>query len=262
MRMTLPILLLAMLAAQPALAARASALDSSKLAGANRYERCLSMVKSDPRDANTEAERWHTEGGGAAALHCDALALVAMHRYAEAGERLDEAALAAPAKAHDVRQALYDQSGNAWLLANRPEKAEAALDAALALTPHDEDILFDRARARAARRNWAGAEADLSLLLSIDPNRADAYVLRASARHAEGRLAEANIDIARALQVYPDYPEALVERGAMKFEEGDVKGARADWQLAAHDEPDGDAGAAARARLAALDATAAKPKGK
>ncbi len=254
--------MLLMLAAPPASAAASSALDDTALPGKNRYERCLALAKSKPDEAETAASAWHALGGGAAALHCSALALVALHRYSEAAVRLDQAALAAGGRNTDLRVALSDQAGNAWLLAGQPEKAEASIDSALILAPRDEDVLFDRARARAGRKNWPGAEADLTALLAVDPERADAYVLRASARHAEGRKAEALADIGRAMQIYPDYPEALVERGSMRFEAGDTAGARADWSAVVRDSPDSDAGAAARARLADMNAAATKPQGK
>lgn len=257
MRRAFPILSAAFVAAAGA-ALAASSLDDTGLSGINRYERCLSLAKSNPRAAVAAAEDWHKQGGGPAALHCAALALTALHRYGEAAHTLDEAALA-EARDGALRLALFDQAGNAWLLAGQPQKAESSLDSALALSPKDEDALFDRARARAARKNWAGAEADLSALLAEDGARADALVLRASARHAEGRKPEARADIARALQIYPGYPEALVERGAMKYEEGDQIGARADWEQVVREAPKGDAAAAARQHLADLDAANQMP---
>ncbi|HKD22403.1 MAG TPA: hypothetical protein VKB71_10330 [Rhizomicrobium sp.] len=252
MRLAFPFLLV-LLAAAPAWAA-----DDNAFTGQGGYEKCLEAVKSDARDAARAAETWHLQGGGAAALHCEALALTALHRYAEAATKLDQAALIAKGGS-DLRIALYDQAGNAWLLAGAPQKAEASINSALALAPKDEDILFDRARARAAAKDWKGADSDLSALLAEDPDRADAWVLRGSARHAEGRKAEAGADIAHALQIYPSYPEALVERGSMKLEAGDAAGARADWLTVVRNQPNGDAAAAARQHLSEMDAATAKP---
>jgi tetratricopeptide (TPR) repeat protein len=113
-------------------------------------------------------------------------------------------------------------------------------------------VRSDRARERGVARNWSGAFDDLTAVLAVDPERADVYVLRASALHAEGHAAQARDDIAHALAIYPGYPEALVERGAMRLETGDQAGARADWQQAAREAPDSDAGETARARLAQL----------
>ena len=261
MRLAFPIIAAGvLLGLAPADAAGVSMLDDPSLTGASRYERCLTLAKESAHDAVSAADAWHNAGGGAAALHCEALALTGLHRYAEAAVKLDQAAMVAPGAEHDLRIALYDQAGNAWLLAGNAEKAEAAFNTAVILSPGDEDILFDRARARAARHDWSGAESDLTRLLQLDGDRADAWVLRASARHAEGRRAEASADIAHALAVYPDYPEALVERGTMKLESGDANGARADWQTVIHDAPNGDAANAARQHLA--DMTTAPPPAK
>jgi tetratricopeptide (TPR) repeat protein len=214
------------------------------------YEHCLASVKRDASSALTESEQWSAAGGGAASLHCAALALVELKRYAEGAQTLENAAQIAAAPA--AKADLLDQGGNAWLLAGDTTKAESLLTTALALTPKDEDILADRARARGAAKDWSGAIADLGAVLALDPNRADIYVLRASALHAEGKKQNARADIAHALAIYPGYPEALVERGAMRMEAGDTAGARADWQVVAGEAPDSAAGQTARARLQAL----------
>ncbi|MGH6876278.1 MAG: tetratricopeptide repeat protein [Rhizomicrobium sp.] len=242
------------------LAAERSPPSLSPPDGTNRYDRCLELVKRDPARASAEAASWSGAGGGAAALHCQALALVALKRFPEAAQKLDDAAAGAANAAPSLRAELLDQAGNAWLLAGNAAKAEAALTAALVLDPKNEDILSDRARERGGARNWSGAFEDLTAVLAIDPDRADIYVLRASALHAEGRKAEAHADIARALGIYPDYPEALIERGAMRLEAGDRAGARADWQEAEREAPDSDAATAARARLAQLAAAAPSHK--
>jgi len=222
------------------------------------YEHCLTEVKRDAAAALTEAEQWSTERGGAASLHCAALALVELKRYPEAAQALENAGRITAGVA--ARAEIFDQEGNAWLLAGDPAKAERALSTALQLTPKDEDILADRARARGAAKDWSGALEDLTAVIALDPDRADIYVLRASALHAEGKKSEARADIAHALAIYPGYPEALVERGAMRLESGDTGGARADWQQAAREAPDSDAGQTARARLDALGASPNKKR--
>ncbi|HEX3429769.1 MAG TPA: hypothetical protein VHT03_02690 [Rhizomicrobium sp.] len=220
------------------------------------YEHCLASVKRDPARGLNEAEQWSNERGGAASLHCAALALVELRRYGEAAQALENTARITAGLA--ARAEIFDQEGNAWLLAGDSSKAEAALGDALALAPKDEDILEDRARARGAAKNWRGAYEDLTAVLALDPDRADVYVLRASALHAEGRKQEARADISHALAIYPGYPEALVERGTMRLESGDIAGARADWKEATREAPGSDAGQAARAGLEQLPAAAIK----
>jgi len=240
----------------PAIAADISALDDKSLTGNDRYDRCLDLSRRNAQRALDAAEAWHAASGGAAALHCQALALTQLHRYPDAAAKLDDAAHDPGVKNVAMAAELLDQAGNAWMLAGRPDKAVSSLTSALSFDPHNTDLLADRARAKAEAKDWSGAESDLTAVLALDSNRADIFVLRASARHAEGRKADARADIERALSVYPGYPEALVERGTMKLEAGDQAGARADWQEVLAEAPDSDAGTAARDRLASL----AQPK--
>jgi len=223
----------------------ASALAAPPPDNSARYRQCVAMTKSDAQGAYNQALAWHSAGGGTSAEHCGALALVELRRYAEAAPKLDQLARQ---QGLDValRAQLYDQAGNAWLLGEDPARAELAFSNALAFSAHDVDILADRARARAARKNWSGAESDLDAALAVDADRADLLVLRASARHAAGRKAEARADIDRALAIFPNYGDALVERGAMRFEDGDAAGADADWNRVVRLAP--------RSRAAALAA--------
>jgi tetratricopeptide (TPR) repeat protein len=236
-----------------ATAGNLSALDDPSLGAKTRYDRCLELARRSPATAIDQAAGWYREGGGAAALHCSALALTDLKRYADAAAKLEAAALE-KGLSTAMRGELLDQAGNAWLLAQQADKADAALSKALSFTPQDEDVLTDRARARGLEKDWPGAEADLSAVLSLDPNRADALVLRASARQAQGRRLDALADIDQALQVDPGYPEAILERGTMKFEAGDLAGARADWLQVVSDAPGTDASNEAAARLKELAA--------
>lgn len=229
-----------------------SFVDQPGLSDEERYQRCLALAHSDASTAYEQALAWHDAGGGAAAVHCSALALVQLKQYGEAAFKLDQLARAPETGDADLRSDLLDQAGNAWMLAGQSRKAETSLSTAIALEA-SADLYGDRARARAQARNWAGAEADLGTALSKDPFRADFLVLRASARHAMGRKKEARDDIERALQIDPHYADALVERGGMKLEAGDKAGARADWQIVLATQPKSAAAASARARIEKLE---------
>jgi tetratricopeptide (TPR) repeat protein len=195
----------------------------------DRYQQCVELSKGDAQGAYNQALAWHSAGGGNSAEHCGALALVQLGRYTEAAPKLDVLATQLSLRPA-FRAQLYDQAGNAWLLGQDPTRAEVSFTNALAISPNDVDVLADRSRARAMRKDWLGAERDLSTALVVDADRADLLVLRASARHAAGKKADARADIDRALGIFPNYGDALVERGAMKYEDGDVRGADADWQ--------------------------------
>lgn len=232
-------------------AANLSALDDSSLPGRNRYDRCLELTRRNAGAALNAAVAWQNGGGGPAAAHCAALALVALKRYPEAASRLDRLGHENIGDAAE-RAALFDQAGNAWLLAHRGGEAISSISSALALAPHDPDLLADRARAAALLRDWKAADSDLSAALKLDGNRADLLVLRASARHALGRKREAQSDVEAALHILPNYPEALLERGTLKLETGDLNGARRDWQAVISRAPGSAAAETAGQRLRSL----------
>jgi len=221
------------------------------------YAECVALVQQNPALAEERARIWENRGGDVSAIHCDALALTALKRYAEAARKLDALAHDRRITDSERRATLFDQAGNAWLLAGSGSSALQSFSSAVAASPNDIGYLADRARARAMLKDWSGADADLSEALLRDQNRADLLVLRASARWTLNRKADAATDILRALELYPDYPAALVERGMMKYSVGDTNGARKDWKKAAA-SGQGDAAQQAKRNLAAMDSTPGK----
>jgi len=196
------------------------------------YRGCLSAADLNPAAALNDADSWVKSGGGVPAQHCAALALVNLKRYAEAGTRLDH--IAADRGVPDVsfRVALYDQAGNAWLLAGDGAHAVESFQAALALSAGDADLFADLARAQAMRHDWHEVDLDLNAALQIQPRRADLLVFRASARRALQRYAEAYADIEFALKLKSGDSNALVERGLLRKQLGDLGGAKRDFEAA------------------------------
>lgn len=227
--------------------------------GKTEYDHCLARAAANATDALREAHEWQKAGGGPASEHCMAVALVALRRYGEAAAQLDSLARGSFTTDPALRIALFDQAGNAWLLANKADTAIVSFSAALAIDPADADTLADRARANAMKKNWARADSDLTAALLVNPNRADLLVLRGSARHALGRKATARADFDRALQLHPGFVDALVERGTMKFQSGDVAGARVDWTQVVTTSPSSPAADVARQHLADSEPAPANP---
>jgi len=246
---SLPVLAAAilMLGAVAAPAAPRSPLDDPALPGATRYERCLALAGSRPRTALEAARGWRE--GGASAVHCEAVALVGVARYSEAALKLDGLARDPSIRAPVQRAELFDQAGNAWLLAHKPGPAQGSFSAALRLRPGGPDLLADRARAKAMDQDWTGADSDLSAALAHAPSRPDLLVLRASARRALHRAKDALGDVEKALRLQPGDAEALVERGVLKFDAGDKTGAEADWNNAIASAPKSAAAQSAREHL-------------
>jgi tetratricopeptide (TPR) repeat protein len=228
------------------------AAPAAELFTAPDYQACVAKIAVKPDDAFEDALYWRDHDGGLAAEHCAALALLAMNQPEQAALRLDTIAHDPEAGSAANRAELLDQSGNAWLLAQRGAQAEASFSAALRLAPRDPDVWADRGRARAMQRNWPGAESDLTVALTYE-KRPETYVLRAGARRALNRMQGARADIDAALALNPRYADALVERGSLKLIAGDKAGARADWLQVLIIAPDGAAGDEARRRIEDLE---------
>jgi tetratricopeptide (TPR) repeat protein len=216
-----------------------------------RYRRCLADSNANPTIALADAQAWAKSGGGVPAGHCTALALVGLKRYAEAGAQLDKIAGSRDVPGVEFRVELFDQAGNAWLLAGDGAHAVQSFSSALTLSAGDADLFADLARAQAMVKNWHEVDLDLNAALQINPRRADLLVLRASARRALNRYDDARGDIEAALKLKPNDGNALVERGLLRRQLGDVGGARRDFQ-AALKTGSGEAAAEARDNLDAL----------
>jgi len=216
------------------------------------YRRCLVDSSANPAAALADAESWAKSGGGVPADHCAALALVSLKRFAEAGTRLDRLAGGRDSRSAEFRVSLFDQAGNAWLLAGDGAHAVRSFSNALTLSAGDADLFADLARAQAMVRNWHEVDLDLNAALQLAPRRADLLVLRASARRALQHFGEANSDIEAALKLKPGDGDALVERGLLRKQLGDMAGARRDFQ-AALKNGSGAAAASARQNLDALN---------
>ena len=208
-----------------------------RIAEGEEYDKCLSMLNTDPEGASAYADAWEATGGGEGATHCRALAELALGE-AETGAALMDKLAGSSKSAAAARASVYGQAGQAWLIAGSADKAYRSATLALSLTPDDEDLLIDRAIAAA----------------ELDAKRTDALVLRAAATRGLNQLDRARDDIERALVQDPDNPEALLERGILRQRRGDRPGARRDWERAAALAPDTATADLAQQNLALLEA--------
>lgn len=220
---------------------------------AAHYRNCLATSGIDPARALTDAMQWARAGGGTPAGHCEALALVGLKRYAQAGAKLDALAAARDVPDSAFRAQLFDQAGNAWLLAGDGAHAVQSLTSALTLSAGDADLFADLARAQAMRKNWPEVVLDLNAALQSSPRRTDLLVLRASAHRALKQFQPALTDIDAALKLRPGDGDALGERALLKRELGDLAGARRDFESVIRSQPQSPAGAAARDNLDSLN---------
>ncbi len=238
-------------------------------AQAARYRDCLETARRDPPAALAASAAWQAEGGGLAAKHCSAVALIDQGDYREGIARLNDIAEdlrlgrelpydpLGPADARRLLADIYAQIGNAWLLAGDPSKAYTALSQGLAELPPDDDrarveLFIDRARALADTKDFDAALADLEKARSLAAARSDILLFMASAYRALGRLAEARDALARAIHLSGESPEAVLIRGTIAFAADDLEAARREWREVVTRWPGSAAARLAEARLEAL----------
>jgi tetratricopeptide (TPR) repeat protein len=235
-----------LLVAAPAFAQRLPAIE------AERYERCMAMATSDPEAARAIAQRWFLDGGAHPAAHCEAVALIGLKEYPEAGKRLEALADGMTRAPAELRAEVLGQAGQAWLLAGDAARAHGLLTQALVLSPDNLDLLTDRAATAGLVGKNREAVADLDRVLAREPGRVDALTFRASAKRALGELDPALADIERAARIAPEAPEVLLERGNILRLKGDDKGAKRDWERVTKLAPASEAATAAKTNLARL----------
>ena len=222
------------------------------------YDRCMRLADTQPAEAQKEAMQWRTKGGGYAAEHCEAAALLNLKQYDEAAKRFHDVAEGTTAEDAGLRAEAYDQAAEAWLMAQKPQNARAELDAGLKLTPKDVRLLMDRAQAEGLAHDFWAALDDLNAALDIEPNRIEALVLRAAAYRQVDATDLAVDDVARAISLQPQFPDAYLERGTLRAIKGDYDGAREDWNRVKQLAPGSFAADLAQHDLAKLDAFVAK----
>ncbi|MGE0715511.1 MAG: tetratricopeptide repeat protein [Alphaproteobacteria bacterium] len=217
------------------------------------YARCMRLARTQPAEGFETASGWAARGGGLHARHCAAVALLSLGQSAEAASRLEALATANRGEGPRFRVELLSQAAQGWLAARMPERAHAALTAAIRIAGGDADLWIDRSIVLASARNYWEAIDDLNRAIELAPRRADALVLRATAYRYVDSLELAEEDLTRALTLDPRSVDALLERGILRRLRNDVAGARRDWMEVLRLQPEGAAADGARANIEKLD---------
>ncbi len=225
---------------------------TAKVENEVQYERCMLLARQDPSQGLNEALAWESMGGGEAARHCGAIALVGLRQYDKAARRLEDLAAESQSSAK-LRAGMLAQAGQAWLLAGDPERAFAAQTKALNLVPGAPDLLVDRAESLAEQKKYKEALADLDQALAAAPNRVDALTFRGTAKRFLDDRKGAEIDIAKALSIDPNYQDAWLESGILKRLAGNDVEARQAWSKVLEIAPHSAAADSARRDIELLD---------
>lgn len=250
MRKRIPLFaLLAALAAAPTAAPAAQAVED--------YDACVALAGSDPAKAESEAAAWRRAGGGAAAGHCQALALVALGADLRAAQLLVEIATDDRTIPESVRATMLVDAGELFLGQGALEAGQAAAARALRLVPGLRPALALAARLKAEAGDWTGAVTSLDAALARGAPDAELLALRASAQIRLGRLVAAKSDLLWATEVDPKAPVVWLERGNLAAAQGQADVARAAWLKAIEldrGNPDPAVADAARLRIQQLEA--------
>lgn len=222
------------------------------IGGLEEYRTCLILAKQKPMEGWEEALAWQSLGGGEAARHCAAVALIGLGKHAEAATRLETLANES-VREDSVRAEMLAQAAQAWMLAGNLTRADAVQRGALKLAPGNPDIMLDHAVLLAQVHHYREAVEVLSSVLRNQPNRVEALTLRASAFRYLDDLPGAEDDVNNALKLHPDFADALLERGILRRLKGDDAAAREDWLSAMAAAPDSEAADTARTNLEKLD---------
>lgn len=236
----------------PLLPALALAADSDN----RQYENCMRLARTDPDQGFEVALAWQDLGGGQAAQHCVAVAMIGLNQFVQAAERLESLAAAMLPASDAHRSAVLGQAGTAWFSAEKYDRAYAAQSAALKLTPDDPELLVDRAMTLAGAKNYWEAIDDLNRVIDANPNRYGALILRASAYRFVDALPLAREDAAAAYRLAPDRPDVLLEYGIQLRLADDRNGARQAWLRLIQLHDGTPASDAARRNLELLDVKA------
>ena len=113
----------------------------------------MELARGDPDIGRKTAQAWRADGGGIAARHCTAVALLGLGHYAEAAQMLRTLADGAAAQGSEFKIELLSQSANAWLIAGKPMTAYEVQTEALEARPNDVELLIDRSISLASTRS-------------------------------------------------------------------------------------------------------------
>jgi len=243
------IILLLALVATPALAAPMAS-------DVGRYQACLVLVKSAPERAIETAQAWRIENGGAAALHCLALAQFARQEYPSAFAMFEKAAQASVAAGDGKAVIILSQAADAAMLAGQAVAAVGFLNSAIAgpggisLSPRAEASLrVVRAEALVDAKRDKDAAADLDSATKLDPDVPFGWLLKATLARRMGDFKTAEAAILAAATRDPDNADIQYEAGNIAAAQGNDQLARTAWIAAARADPDSAAGKAANKSL-------------
>ncbi|MEZ5920114.1 MAG: hypothetical protein R3C60_02060 [Parvularculaceae bacterium] len=178
-----------------------------------RYADCINLVKKDVEIGRIGAQQWASEGGGAPAQHCLAIADLAAGFPKLAAARLTDLSERKDTGSEKTRALILGEAALAWLQAEKTDEATEAIKSALTIAGDLGELQFVAAKVYAAGEQWQAAADAASAAIHAGVKTPELYVTRAKAYHALGRNDDAAEDVVAALNLDPFYIDALTLRG-------------------------------------------------
>lgn len=217
------------------------------------YEACLALVATEPARAEREAGDWARFGGGAAARHCHALALIAIGAPGAGIDVLLDIAAEEPMPERPRAEILV-QAGELLLEEGDAVTAGVTAAQALALVPDMAEALILRAAIRAEQGRTGDALGDLDLALTKGGPNVRLLTLRSAAKRRLGDMVAARADAVWATELQPEDAGAWLERGIVEARIRDREAARQSLLTAISLDTEGTVGRAAQIALQKMDA--------
>ena len=184
------------------------------------YKECSALAGSNPSLALQKAEAWLKIDNGTSALHCRAMALYGLRRFAESAAALADVRLTIPRENVALRSYVARQSARAWVNASQPAQAIAALGGQLnemagmkgdnaAIAQQTAEVLLDRARLRQTYGQLTDAIQDLDHAVSLSPMNEQVLLERARVFVQLNDPALAKQDLQAILRGNPTHADAL-----------------------------------------------------
>jgi tetratricopeptide (TPR) repeat protein len=217
-----------------------------------QYKACMELVQTHPNDAFDAGLAWQGLGGGEAAEHCIASALIRLKSYKIGAQRLEELADKSR-RSKEFKAQLLAQSAQGWFLANEFDHARAVLTKAIELDDTQVEFYVDRAQVLAALHADTDAIEDLDQALHLDNVHVDALVFRGSLNRQLGKFEDAWADINLAVELDPENQEAQLEKGMLYRIKGNTDQARSTWLEAIEIAPKSQTAEMVRRNLENMD---------
>ncbi|MET0240501.1 MAG: tetratricopeptide repeat protein [Sphingobium sp.] len=200
-------------------------------------EDCANLAQRDSAAAIKRARDWIVRTDGPAPRQCLGLAEAQAGRWAEAATAFRDGARLAGTDGGTAAR-LWAQAGNAALAGGDMPGALSALDKALtgnALPNGLErgEAYLDRARARVAQKDEAGARADLDSAIGMAPQDPLVWLLSATLARRMDDLPLAKQHISQAVRLAGDDASVLLEQGVIAALGHDDATARTAFRTAA-----------------------------